>query len=308
MKGIGSAASGVTVTGATQSTAFTQGAADKVVKVSVSNMPQDRGNRESMDVFFRIKGTNTVTSNIYKYEMWMCRSGSANSVETLEVNKSTGLMTATQSDSNGGSTGNSTITAYLTVSNGAITFDNTQNREMNSIYQGSWGTYKGNLIVTGANVIKGKRYGSSSWGVNKSYSLAAFSGSGIDDFKFLQAAYKGTSTDNNRSRSRSRNSNTYSGITEFRDTYYAAVASSDLSTEANAYTMGTDTFFTSITAPTFSTSESCTATADVTMTMDFSDAAVDAIKDECDGESRKLSNYDMCNSSRVQQAMQYTWN
>lgn len=307
MKGITTATSGITVTGATQSDLFKQGSANKTYKISVTGMQTDNRNspRVSMDVFFTVHGSNGVGGDVYKYDMFMCQSGSITSKETLEVNKSTGTMTATMYNNENSSRGYMQTVAYLTKSGSTITFDKSKSRTAVSKFTGSWGDYLGQVEITSGDLIKAQRYSSSSsWGKNKTYSVSAFAGSGVDDFRFLQGCFKGINTNNAGNQSHS-----YSGITEYRDTFYAAVASSDLSSQCDSFNFATDGVFADTTIPTIDTTGlNCNMTTDVQVTMDFTDTAVNAIKQTCDGDKRKVSNYSMCDSSSVRTAEGYCRN
>lgn len=303
MKGIETVENGITVSSGAKTDVFKQGTADKIVKVAVTNMVHDRsGSRTNMDVFFTVKGSDSV-GNHYAYNMYMCNSGSVTSVETFDVNRDDGKLTATSSDANDGNRGQNTVVAYLEKSGDGFTFSKSKDRTASSQYTGSWGTYKGDVTISAGDLIRGKRYNSNSWGTDKNFSLAAFSGTGVDTFKFLQACYRGISTMSGQS------AHTYQGVTEYRNTYYASVASSDLSPTCDNYNFTTDSFFTSISVPSLDTTgKDCGVTPDITVTMDFSASAVAALQTSCDEGNRKLSNYDMCQSSAVQTAMNSLWN
>jgi hypothetical protein len=305
MKGITNVASGVTVTGGAQSTLFTQGEANKTVKVAVTGFQEGGRVAQSFNVFFTIYGTNAVGNDKYRYSMYMCRNGSISSTETLEVTKSTGQLTVNTSDSNDSGRGTMSVSAFLKASGSGFTFDASKDRIANVSYTGAWGTYKGNIQLTTGDLVKGKRwFYNSTWGSNKTYSVAAFSGTGVDSFKFLQACTKGISVSANGAQTWP-----YSSITEFRDTVYASVASSDLSPQCDSFVIADDSFYADNTVATLdSTGLDCSATTDATATMDFTDSAVDGVKDSCDGESRKLENYAMCDSSAVRTAEGYCRN
>lgn len=305
MKGISTVSGGVTVTGSSAADAFKQTAADKYVKVNVVNMPShDHRDRENMTVYFKVKGTNTVGGDVYEYDMWMCRAGEINNRENLSVNKTTGLLTASSSDGDGSNHGKNVVTAYLTTSGGNVVFDLSKDRTAQSSYTGTWGTFKGSVTIKSDNTILAKRYSSSDWGENKDISLSAFTGGSIDDLRFLQAAFKGVGTANNQSPW------SYTGITEYRNTHYVSVASSDLSTSAafTGVSVASDSFFNSdLTPPAVDTSGvSCSQTADVTVDMDFATTPVTELRESCDGQ-RDGFHYDMCMSADAQSAMTRLW-
>jgi len=109
MKGLISGPTGVTVDVGTAATLFDSAATDKIIKVAVSGMQ----GQSAMNVFFKVYGTNTVTSDVYKADLWMCSGSTPDSVETITVTKSTGLFTDVNKSSQGDWGGSSTLTAYL---------------------------------------------------------------------------------------------------------------------------------------------------------------------------------------------------
>jgi len=298
---------GVTVTGSGKENIFKQEADDKVVKVEVANMPAP-GGRTTMDVFFTIKGSNTVTSNVYAYSMYICAAGNVQSREELEVNKGSGVITMTSEHDESGQKGYNQVTAYLTTnSNGDVVFDASKDRTALSNHSGSWGTYKGEITISGDNLITSKRYNTSSWGINKDFSLASFSGSDVNNLRFREAAYKG------KSEMSGQEPHSYSGVTEYQTDHFVSVAASALSTSASftSADVVTDTFFSSGTVPTMDTSGlNCLATPDVTVTMDFDDTApggVASVGAVCEGGKLNDFNYGLCHGSTVQQAMTRLW-
>jgi hypothetical protein len=307
MKGIASVSSGVTVTkgGVAASEAFTQGSSDKTVVVHVQNMQNGGGGGgggpTSMDVHFKVFGTNSVTSDVYKAELYFFGNGSVNQSEVVSVTRSSGAFT----DTSTGSDHLSTILAHLkTDSSGSLAFDLSQDRNSSSMYSGQGSVFKSDVTITGDNKILAKSYSNSTWGVGKNYSISTFAGDSLKNLQFLSAGYKG------------ENSSTYNGQSftntnvagiEYHDTYYASV-DSDLKTQAGLIDFSTDSFYSSgltLSSPDYSAYD-CSASGDVEINMDFSSEGVSALQTKCEGD--RFDNYDLCNSTAIQSAMQKTWN
>ncbi len=292
MKNIPEAASGFTITsgGVAKADLFSQGAEDRLVKI-------DTG---SQDVYIKIYGTNTVTSDVYKVRLHFCTSSVVTGKEQVEVNKASGLYSASSvhSESGGTELGNSSISAYLKQNaDGTLAFDPSKDRVATSSFHGTWGDFKSEMTITPANYIYSKMRNVSSWGSNSTYSISGFSGSSFATLKFNEAGYKGTS-------SYGSSSQNFSGGTEWNGSYYASRTSSDLKTSAELMDFTADTFFnSSMGTPDTSdlSSLNCTDTPDVTATMDFTDSAIIAIQTTCEGD--RFTDYDMCNGASVQDAM-----
>lgn len=299
---------GVTVTGSTQADAFKQEAEDKLVKVHVTNMPSGPRNRPGtdMDVFFTIKGSNTVTSDKYAYSMYMCLAGNVTDKESLEVNKSTGVITMTNERDGEGDKGYNQVTAYLTTdSAGNVAFDSSKVRTALSNHSGSWGTYKGQISISGDNLITSRRlFSNPGWGSNKDFSISSFSGSNVNTLRFREAAYKGISTP------LVGDSHSFSGVTEFQTDHFVSVASSAISTSTDftSTDVATDTFYADGSVPTMDTTGlNCSATPAVTVTMDFADPNVAAIGLVCEGNKMNDFNYGLCYGTSVNSAMSRLW-
>jgi hypothetical protein len=144
----------------------------------------------------------------------------------------------------------------------------------------------------------------SSWGTYKNYANVQFTGDSLASVRFLAGAVKGLSVPTGE------DSFNYTSATEWRDSYYKSVTSGTLYDQANQVQFSTDSFFSSstVSAPSdFSaTNYPCAGTVDATITMDFSDPAVMAIGEACERE--RFDDYDMCDSSSINSAMQKIFN
>lgn len=308
MRKMTQASSGVTITGSSASSVFEQADNDKIVKVHVLNMPGRGPNNEGggeMNIYIRVKGKSVIGTDTYRAELTMCNgtTSTVTGTDILQVVKSTGEFTATSTHNEGAYGGSSTLTAFLSgSSDGRLTFDTSKTRHAVSNFGGSWGVFKSDVTITPDAKIYTKMRNSGTSYNNKTYSVSSFSGSSMGTLRFREAGYKATSTYNY---SGSDHTETFSGGTQWSSSFYSAVSSSDLLTEANLIDLTTDSFYTgSLSAPSAAdlSASSCSLTASITVEMDFSNTAVAAIQTACEGE--KFTSYSMCNSSAIQSAQQ----
>lgn len=300
MKGMTKAKTGVTVTSGTleQAKAFDQTDADKLVKVVVSGDGSRGG--EGMDVFIKVHGKNSVGATKYKTELFFCQGSTVTGRETIEVDLETGKMTSNNTNSESGYKGQETVVAYLKAKadGSGFDFDETAERTATVISSHDSGIFKGDLAIKGGT-ITGKRYfNSTSWGTDKNYSVTNFTGTGLSSLRFTDGAYKGESswTYNGQSSTHS-----YTGATEWQNSYYAATQNSQLYTDIQSYSFGTDTFFTTIAAPTVDFSDlSCAVTPDATITFNMSDPGAKVEIAKC--EEDRYDNYDLCYADAVKNA------
>lgn len=320
MKNMPNAASGVTITPTPlggNGGIFSQEAADKLVKVSVTGNTGegDGGGDGTMDVFIKVFGSNTVTSDVYRVQLYFCKTGAVDGYETFEVNKSTLAYSASSvhKESNT-SKFSSSVSAHLTSgTSGSLAFDPTKDREvtMNGLFNTD--TFRAKITITSDNLIYSLMNHSNSNGGNsfsdKISSVAQFSGDDANTVRFLAAGFNGYQS---FTTSGGSDSHSFSGALEWHDTYYASIATSDseLYTKANATNLSTDSFFTESTSPNVDFSGlDCTSTADYRVTMDFTDGHVKAIKETCDGDHKvRGSDSNYCWGGSVQTAQQKVQN
>lgn len=311
MKKIPTAASGVTstFTGVAADT-FKQAAADRLVRVDVSGNPggDDQGggggSNSQMKVFIKVFGSNNVTSDVYKVRLHFCgESGDPSVVDSSEefiVNKASGVYTSVNQQNNSNGKGKNSITAALKLdSGGKLVFDPSKERAAEAHYQSDqWGSFKASIKITAQNQLISKMMNSGSYGSNNNYSVADFTGGSLSELRFLAGGFKGS-----YSPSGGGDAHSYSGGTEFRDTHYVSVTSSSLKTTAEAIDFSSDSFYSSLAAPSVDLSGlTCDATPDAIITMDFNNAGVQAIAQECEGDRLSGDNFRVCDSGVIQTA------
>jgi hypothetical protein len=306
MKALPSIPSGVTISSGSAADLFKQGTADKKIRVTVTNMPT---NRPSFTVNFTIKGSSTVGSDVYGYDVHFCQGSTVTNTESATVNKSTGLVTMTSDMKEGPNNyGSNTVTAHLTNDGSNIAFDLTKDRTAISYGSYSLQEYRGKVIISGDNTITNFRLNTGDGYSNKDFSRASFLGSSMTTLQFLQGAYKGLGE-------WSSNQFSYAGATDYQTvnsgsyqgTYYVALdpANSALaqSSDFTSVDLATNDFFagSAPAAPSYDDTALCTNwTPDISVTMDFANSAVLAVQSECEsGQDWKSINFYLCQGKKL---------
>lgn len=321
MKNMPTAASGVTVSpaGTDADSIFEQGAANKVVKVEVSGQQddecQDCGGEQ--DIFIRVYGTNTegVDSNTYKVDLWFCsENGDLRGVEQITANQSTGAFTSTNSSSEQWGDFSLSVSASLTEdADGNVIFDTSKVRTAELAHSGSFEEEEFNfgvdISISGENVISQKMYDvfsrNNETNVRKAYMLSSYSGASAGALRFREAAYKEVNESND-----GVNAHNFRTAVEYQDGTYTVVGEENaLYNDLDNVSIQSDSFFDSEPSPDLSVINSgdysCDAEVDVTVSMDFSDPAVEAIGQSC--ESNRLDFEEFCWKQEIFEAEANMW-
>ncbi|EKD41308.1 MAG: regulator of chromosome condensation RCC1, partial [uncultured bacterium] len=182
---------------------------------------------------------------------------------------------------------------------GLIQFDSDATKTANVYFSSDdTMTFKADINIEG-DVLTVKNYHSFADFTNKNKTVSQFSGSSLDDVRFLQGGFASQMTFN------SSEQDAFYGAMEYQTNTYADVDQGDYYDLVNNYDFSADTFYdgtASLAAALLSavSDYDCATTADVVVTMDFTNADVLAVKAEC--ESKKLSNMNFCDGDAMQQA------
>lgn len=309
------------------STIFDQGAANRIVAVDTVNDPFAEEEGFDQNIFIKIFGTDNIDSGIYKVDLWFCNAedDTLQGYEQIEVNKTTGLYTQTSrhNDPNGGNS--VTINAFLRASGSGFEFDPTKTRTAQVTHSfdddnfGS-GSFKGEVAITADNQIIAKQYSSNSFDPDgdgahpevtwrdKVYAIGNFTGSGVKNVRFTEGGFSGISEEVGAD----WDPHTFIGGVEYQlfdndsesGMYFATPDSTLAQTAEDNADFSGDTFYTAnLTPADFDTDTyDCTATVDYTVTMDFDSAAVDAVREECDGHRLSDGGGNFCESESVRNA------
>ena len=307
-------------------TFLTQGADTKIVRVNVTGQGDER---PDMGVYIRVYGSNSTEGSAgYAVDLYFCNDGAdkPDSYETIRSVTGSGVLTLksyqNRVENEGTQVGVETITAYLTQdANGNVIFDPTKSRSAISHHTGSWGKFKGQIEIDGANQIIARRFNSYSFtdhnaasvtGNDYNYSMAAFDATvGLSDLKFTEGAFVGWNT------SSGGNDHNYNGQMEFQTDHYVNTSSGSFNDNITAYINGNataafqaDSFFseTSLSSTEVAAiieANDCSATISAELDMDFSSSEVQAMQQVCEGE--RYDNYNLCRNDDVAAAENIVW-
>lgn len=268
------------------------GSQDRLVKVEISGMGQ-AGDRSG---FITIDSTSKLNAAAmqYAYTVHFCNGGAVTPSNKERVTVSTsGKFTYSGTYVEGGFKGENSISAQLSGSSSSIMFDLTQNRTSASSQDlGTGQSFKSAVTITSANLIKTKTYDFFGLGGRKNFAVSEFSGADISDFRLIQSAVKDQFVDGSNQ-----------GGFEYRGSLgkYVSAPANSLIDSLDQVNFSTDPFFQSAASvdPDFS-GLSCTANADVTLQMDFSNASLGAIAQACQQERLQGMNFCIADPAIVQ--------
>lgn len=287
------------------------GAASRIIEVQVSGKSDDHGNNgndnnedgpaRGQTIFIKIdsQSDNTKNGNQYAFTLWQCHGGANPSgFERTEVTSS-GQFHSTSIEASDRGNFSSEITAFLKQSGDSLVYDLSKDRRAVANSQDSEHgfSFKSDIVVTSDNLILSKVYDIFGEHVRKAYGVSEFSGSSISSLRFLQGSYKEDSQQFGENHS-------FNGAIEYRDSNYAAAPSNALLSDLNDVDTSSDGFYSSAPSVSVDTSDlSCSAQADLVITMDMSNSALAASVSSCEGE--RLDGMDFCRSdSEVNSAEQ----
>lgn len=301
MRQIPKAKEGVTITSgsiADTSKVFDQATSTKILKGVVKNMEHEGEDDEGggpQDIFFRVYGTSSVTSTVYKIDLWFCKEGetSPREYESIEVNKSTGAIT--HKSVHGGDHGNfrADIEAFIKKSSSGFVFDTDKDRKatMHGTFtdtrdsQTFSGSFKSQISISGSdmeNKSRGTFSDGSHTNTHKAYTKGSFSGTKISDVKFPEAGFKFRGNDGDESHNFE-----HTGAIEFRQSQspkFQQVSSGTYYDAANAQDLTAGFYEGSLESPdvTIPSDMDCAASPELVFEMDFSAQALKDIQAECE--------------------------
>lgn len=297
--------------GVTAANVFDRSTADKLVKVNSTGGSEEMGGDQ--EIFLKVYGTDTVGSNIYKVEIWMCadEATEAHQYNVITANLSSSAVSVgdtsyaansiTVQDAGNHNFGGSpesmtsTVTGTLKVaSDGSIAYDESAERTASFQMSSSNFAMKSQIVVSGENQITTREYMVMDGGcTNKVYALIGFSGASFDELRFSEAGTKGQSICD-------EGTFDFGGGVQFQDLVYNKSSSSSYATTANSFDFSSDSFYDSEpgTVSVDTSSYSCSESPDVEVAMDMAADAVSTLAASCEG--KMMQNMNWCDGEGVQ--------
>lgn len=257
----------------------------------------------SQNIFIRIysQESNIAEGYHYRYDLWFCNPGqdapSEKENTSIKINGAYKTRVIGR-DRENNSAFSTMITAFLRMTNdGHPVFDTSQDRRAVVAFDGGeQSSFKGDLVITSENKILFKSYESFDGEDRKGYSVAEFSGTSLENLRFLAGA--------NRHHNLTRNE-TFQVATEFRDNYYAAAPESELMSELNDVDFEEDDFYSE--PPSVNpniTGYSCSPQPDVVVAMDMGHEGMRQVRQTCESGNRMEGGAFCSNDETLQQAME----
>lgn len=267
------------------------GSDSRLVKVTAS------GEEGSSTMFIRVFSAleNEAAGNQYKFEFWACEGD-----ETPQEFESTRITAGGQFISQnihtydgGAGIGQGTITGFLSSEGAELVFDPSRDRTAQFTgLPGQGGSFKSSIILNGENQVFTKVSQDFGDSIRKGYSAARFDGAGLTTLRFYEGAFK-----------EEHSFGTYTGGLEFRDTAYLSSPASEYVALLAAVDFSSDSFYTAnVSTPAIPARANCNANADVEVTMDMSNAFMQQVAADCEGE-RIDGEIQICSSNSINQAM-----
>ncbi|MBP9837919.1 MAG: hypothetical protein KBC84_04325 [Proteobacteria bacterium] len=249
---------------------------------------------EASSIYIKVFGANSnaANGNTYRFQFYSC-DGTPSEVSEIEDTAITtdGRYVSTSKSNSEGRLNSSTVTAFLTRVGDELVFDSTRTRTAsnNSTSQSNADKFKSYLELDSANVIRNKVYDIVSTNTRRGYSVSKISGTSIASLRFLEGA------NNERHEDVDFGTHTYTSGIEYRDTLYVSAPSNTYRSELTDVDLDTDEFFSSLPDVNFDTTGfSCSATPNVSITMDITSPAFAGVQSTCEGV--RLDGMDFCNS------------
>lgn len=270
----------------TQLFSIPQGAKDRVVKVVISGFGEQGGQTG----FIKIHSAKKLGAkgNQYAYNLWFCNDGQASANNYEETSVSLGgefkYLNVNVMENNKFS---NEISASLTKVGSNIEFDLSKERTAASTGEFQGASFKSFVTVYPDNTIATKIKENFNGFARSNYGVATFTGTGIADFRVQAAALKDVFATQSMQ----------AGL-EYRDTLYVSAPAAGPVGELSKVDIATDPFFTqegSVT-PDFS-DKSCSADADVTISMNFSSPLLQQVFMAC--QSQRLEQMDFCRNEEL---------
>jgi len=229
-------------------------------------------------VFLRVHGaaTNADAGNLYAVDLWFCPVGSSTPVGYDRIRISTGGE-YTYDDARTETQGahRSTVTGFVSFADGTLTWDTTRSRRAQTAFVRPDGSFKSDHEIEPDATIRSKTLAVYGGDTGRSYVVASIDGTTPDTLRFLAGAFKELHSQGNGVE--------FAGSTEFRTTYYAASPGSALEGRLGDVDLGSDAFYAApADAPVDVAEFSCSAAADVEVTLDFTTPAAQAIQQQCE--------------------------
>ncbi len=234
------------------------------------------------DILIRVSGseTNLAKSNQYAFDAFICQSNSVIGYNSAVVTLGGTFKSTVQHpfgfDQSVAGKMIFQITSPLKKgSGGALEFDPSAERTAEFTGVDGSTSLASRITITGANIMKSRFRRQTADENQKTYVESKFQGTDSLNLQFLEGAAKGEFSHN------VAGSRSFSGATEWRDSFYASAPSNSFMTSVSALDFNSDEFFTkTLSAPALPAFD-CSTEPDVTLVLNFTAPTMLAIAQQC---------------------------
>ena len=279
---------------------FSPGESIKLVQVDISNSPSfgdEEEGEQDHSIFIRVSPNSE--SFFYKAELWFCdgegESAQVSGTDVIEIAKSGKITSRNENMGSGGESFYSEFEGYLRPAKGGVLqYDKDRPRTAKAGAVFGESSFKVDLEIRGRQVNVKTRSGGDGGDSFLNTSVMRFSGNSPEEIRFREGAFRSIFNGND----------SFDGVAEWRDTFYAAAPGSSLSTKIqSAEEMNNDSFFQ--TGPDVSldfSAYSCGVTPDIHVSLDFSNQTLLSSVTQC--QPLIFSNLDFCFGNQAVNAAQ----
>ena len=267
---------------------FAPGDSPRIVQVDISSFPtsgEEEEGEQDHSIFIQISPKSDTF--FYKAELWFCdgtgEGAQVTGTDIIEIAKSGRITTRNENIESEG-TFYSEFQGFLRPARGGVLqYDKDRPRTVEAGYLSQQDSFKVEMTLRGGQVELKSRSGSGEFPFMNA-SLMRFSGNSPEEVRFRDGAF----------RSIFNGDDGLSGVTEWRDTYYAAAPGSSLIEKIQSEEeMNNDPFFQSGPETNFDFSPySCGVAPDIHVALNFSNQTLSASVSDCQLEA--FRNLDFC--------------
>jgi hypothetical protein len=234
------------------------------------------------DIFIRVSGseTNLAKSNQYAFDAFICQNNSVIGYNSAVVTLGGTFKSTVQhpfgfDQSIAGKMIFQITSPLKRGAGGSLEFDPSAERTAEFTGVDGSTSLASKITISGANVMKSRFRRQTAEESQKTYAESKFQGTDSLNLQFLEGAAKGE-FGHNLAGSRS-----FSGATEYRDSFYASAPSNSFMTSVSALDFNSDEFFTQTLSATELPTFNCSTDPDVTLAFNFAAPTMLAIAQQC---------------------------
>ena len=266
----------------------------RTVKINAPAFRQ-RGQLEAIFVKIFSTEANEKAERLYRADLYFCPPGQPgprgfNSIQISDKGAIKIIIRNRVDPFNGG--GNTIeLKGNVKADSGSIIWDPTKSRTLDLRIDKEDDVSKDRFEITNQGLVLLKRRDVFQNSLLKEYMIARFTGTDALNVSFLEGAFKGESLRNSRVRS-------YSGATEYRDTFYTSAPQNTFRQQADSFSISGDSFYDADAVVDVNTdSYSCNAKVVAELTMNEGNATLESALDPC--FNNRLQKMDFCRSNQL---------